>query len=297
MRNLRVRLKTPQIDWYDAKITHHNHIANLQVISDTLDGVVENGAEERDMYQQSCFAHFHYMQRGMAFSYDTEVYEDSPNGIHHMYFSGRDMVTLTKLEARIEQGQWQLQFNTVKLYLLYILNCVLISTEVMYSVHIWQLHLVDELDAFNAFPLGSHVYRYSIFRFKKAILYRSPRCNNFELAYALLVFTFEVIPTPAKQFVTLKAIEQPFPYIHENRTYPTEAERGVWYYQRINENTDVAAPSTVYVAPVGPTRVRFRSNTGVVPPTHMVGHDASIVDVDSTYTEHKRGDTAGHTDR
>ncbi|KAK3188275.1 hypothetical protein Dsin_027836 [Dipteronia sinensis] len=50
MRNLKARLKTRQADWYDAMITHQNHMEYPQVIDDALNGVVENGAEKRDMY-------------------------------------------------------------------------------------------------------------------------------------------------------------------------------------------------------------------------------------------------------
>ncbi|KAK3205149.1 hypothetical protein Dsin_019195 [Dipteronia sinensis] len=162
-RNCRATLKTPQADWYNAKITHHNHMENLQVIDEAFDVLVENEAEERDMYQKSCFVHFQHIQRGMTFSGgivhrlllrklhhygpsdemrfmlgpritrfsgvefclitglkfgaipDTELYEDVPNGIHHRYFSGRDVVTFAELEARIEQGQWQKEFDAVKL--------------------------------------------------------------------------------------------------------------------------------------------------------------------------------------
>ncbi|KAK3194079.1 hypothetical protein Dsin_025389 [Dipteronia sinensis] len=111
MRNLRASLETPQADWYDAKITHHNHMESPQVIDEALDGVLENTATKRDMYNQSCFGHFQHMQvefcliTGLKFGaiLNTELYEDVPNGIHHKYFSGRDMVTFAEIEARIEQ--------------------------------------------------------------------------------------------------------------------------------------------------------------------------------------------------
>ncbi|KAK3213396.1 hypothetical protein Dsin_018102 [Dipteronia sinensis] len=156
---------------------------------------------------------------GVLFDYlvgaipDTELYEDVPNGIHHIYFSGRDVVTFAELEARIEQDQRQKQFDAVKLCLLYMLNCVLIGAEERASVPIWQLCLVDNVEAFNAFPWGSHVYKYSIFGFKKAILKRAPRYNIFGLAYALFVFAYEVIPSIAKQFAIPMAVDQPFPSI------------------------------------------------------------------------------------
>ncbi|KAK3228258.1 hypothetical protein Dsin_008120 [Dipteronia sinensis] len=182
-RNLRASLKTPLAHWYDAKITHHNHMENLQVIDKAFDGLVENTAEERDMYQKSCFGHFQRMQRGMTFFCgighrlllselhhdgpsdemrfmlgqrsvrfsrvefcliielnfeaisDTELYEDIPNGIHHKYFSGRDVVTLLNLKQGLNR-EWQEQFDIVKLCLLYMLNCVLIGAKERASVPI-----------------------------------------------------------------------------------------------------------------------------------------------------------------
>ncbi|KAK3179735.1 hypothetical protein Dsin_032934 [Dipteronia sinensis] len=131
---------------------------NLQVIDKAFDGLVENTAEERDMYQKSCFGHFQRMQRGMTFFCgighrlllselhhdgpsdemrfmlgqrsvrfsrvefcliielnfeaisDTELYEDIPNGIHHKYFSGRDVVTLLNLKQGLNR-EWQEQFD------------------------------------------------------------------------------------------------------------------------------------------------------------------------------------------
>ncbi|KAK3195853.1 hypothetical protein Dsin_027163 [Dipteronia sinensis] len=141
---------------------------------------------------------------------DTELYEDVPNGIHHKYFSGRDVVTFAELEARIEHGQWPEQFDAMKLWLLYMLNCVLIGAKKRASIPIWQLHLVDNLEAFNAFLWDLHVYKYFIFRFKKAILKRPSRYKIFGLAYALLMFA-------------------------EADLTATEAERGLWYYQGIDE--------------------------------------------------------------
>ncbi|KAK3184821.1 hypothetical protein Dsin_032107 [Dipteronia sinensis] len=133
-----------------------------------------------------------------------------------------------------------------------------VNAEGRASIPIWQLRLVDNLEAFVAFPWGSHVYKYSIFRFKMAILKRPLRYNIFWLAYALLVFTYEVIPSLAKQFMTPRAVGQPFPHIlrwdlirrprgdkldkvfnammfAEAELTAIEAERGLWYYQGIYE--------------------------------------------------------------
>ncbi|KAK3222973.1 hypothetical protein Dsin_009998 [Dipteronia sinensis] len=112
---------------------------------------------------------------------DMTLYVDVTNGIHQRYFSGRDLVRFTKLQARIQHERWQGQFDAVKLCLLLIVNCVLTGFDERDFIPIWQLRLVDDLDGFNAFPCGSHVYTYSILGFKKAVQYRSQRYNVFQV--------------------------------------------------------------------------------------------------------------------
>ncbi|KAK3198923.1 hypothetical protein Dsin_022338 [Dipteronia sinensis] len=242
------------------------------------------------------------MQRGMTFSC----------GIIHLLL----LCTFAKLEARIEQGQWQVQSDAVKLCLLYMLNCVLIGAEERNYVPIWQLHLIDDLDAFNAFPWGSHVYKHSIFGFKKVILSRPMRYNLYGLAYAILVFAFEVIPTLATKFLTPRVVEQPLSRIlkwdltqglrgdkldkiftakmyAEEQLVSTEAHRVIWYYLGLMSSVDAASSSvhapaaqnSVSNALIRPTRVR------------LVHHAASSVGADSTYSEHACGGTLSHTGR
>ncbi|KAK3198902.1 hypothetical protein Dsin_022317 [Dipteronia sinensis] len=212
-----------------------------------------------------------------------------------------------KPPTRIEQDQWQMQSDAVKLCLLYLLNCVLIGAEERNSAPIWQLHLIDDLDAF---PWGSHVYKHSIFGFKKVILSRSSRYNIYGLAYALLVFAFEVIPTLATKFLTPRVVEQPLPRIlngdYAGGDLPSSAEHvGELREADIGTRTRSrsltskqqsvpaasssvpapAAPNSVSTVPVRSTRVR------------LVRHAASSVGADSTYTEHARGGTLSHTGR
>ncbi|KAK3222672.1 hypothetical protein Dsin_009697 [Dipteronia sinensis] len=128
---------------------------------------------------------------------DTTLYEDVENGIHQRYFGGRELVSFTELQARIEQGQCQEQFDAVKLCLLLMVNCVSTGLDERDFVPIWQMLLVDNLDVFNVFPWGSHVYKYFTFGFKKALHSRNERYNIYGFAYELLVSAFEIIPTLA----------------------------------------------------------------------------------------------------
>ncbi|KAK3228443.1 hypothetical protein Dsin_000324 [Dipteronia sinensis] len=144
----------------------------------------------------------------------------------HKYFGGRDLVRFTKLQARIQQGKWQEQFDAVKLCLMLMVNCVLTGLDERDFILIWQLSLVNDLDAFNAFSWGSYVYKYSIFGFKKAEQSRPPRYNVYEFVYALLVFAFEVIFTLAMQFATLREAEG-FPHVRRSRTDRQRSGEGI----------------------------------------------------------------------
>ncbi|KAK3188825.1 hypothetical protein Dsin_028386 [Dipteronia sinensis] len=112
-------------------------------------------------------------------------------------------------------------------------NCFLIGLDEREREFIpkWQLRLVDDLDAFNAFPWGSFVYKYSIYGFNNALCclrelfeqrqeekgigqHQKERYNIYGLTYALLMFVD----------VELKA---------------TEVERGKLYYQGINEGDNL----------------------------------------------------------
>ncbi|KAI9173631.1 hypothetical protein LWI28_004101 [Acer negundo] len=153
MVNLKARLKTPQRDWYDAMITHHNHMELQQVIKDAIDGAVENGVEERD-------------------------------------------------------------------------RCLWKQTDHNRSG-----------DGFMVLP-------------------RDKQEENVQCAHT------------------------------RSRTCASE-----------QQSTDTPSPSSAPYAHVRQTYVRFRLNTGVLPPPQTVGHDAPSVGVDSTYIEHGYGGTGGHTKR
>ncbi|KAK2652757.1 hypothetical protein Ddye_012613 [Dipteronia dyeriana] len=70
MRNrLRDLLKTPQGDWYDGKLTRHDHFDALAHIDDALNRVpTEFTDEDRRQFMASCFWNFLTMHREMKFS-------------------------------------------------------------------------------------------------------------------------------------------------------------------------------------------------------------------------------------
>ncbi|KAI9182208.1 hypothetical protein LWI28_023143 [Acer negundo] len=237
MRNqLKESLKTPEEERYSGKITRHDHFDDLTDIDNALNKVPEHLAiEERRRYTESCFGHLLRMDRGMKFSAgivhrllirelhhdgpedemrfllgrhsvrfskvefclitglkfgelpDTSTYDMVENGIHQRYFEGRDEVEYAELKAVLRIGDER------------------------EKVPVWQFRLVEDLDAFDAFPWGAHVYRRSIYGFKHALdgrrrrfeqrqrrkgvdVHTTETYNIYGLTHALLIFAFEVIP-------------------------------------------------------------------------------------------------------
>ncbi|KAI9182725.1 hypothetical protein LWI28_028255 [Acer negundo] len=141
---------------------------------------------------------------------DTARYDMVENGIHERYFQGRDIES-EELRAVLRIGIFVEQYDAVKLCLLFMLNWILMGVDERDRVPVWQWRLVEDLDAFDAFPWGAHVYRRSIYCFKHALDGRRERFeqrqqergadvhttetyNIYGLPHALLIFAFEVIP-------------------------------------------------------------------------------------------------------
>ncbi|KAI9196299.1 hypothetical protein LWI28_022753 [Acer negundo] len=142
---------------------------------------------------------------------DTSTYDMVENGIHQRYFEGRDEVEYAELKAVLRIGVFSEQYDAVKLCLLYMLNWILMGLDEREKVPVWQFRLVEDLDAFDGFPWGAHVYRQSIYGFKHALdgrrrrfeqrqrrkgvdVHTTETYNIYGLTHALLIFAFEVIP-------------------------------------------------------------------------------------------------------
>ncbi|KAK3185015.1 hypothetical protein Dsin_032301 [Dipteronia sinensis] len=176
---------------------------------------------------------------------DTTRYEMVQNGIHQRYFNGVDEVDYEQLRAVLRIGAFEEQYNAVKLCLLYMLNWLLMGLDEREKIPLWQIRLVEDLDAFDAFPWGAQVYRQSIIGFKHALDGRRMRYerrqqekgadvhtvetyNIYGLAHALLVFAYEVIPELGTRFGTRRRIELSPP-----------AEKVALYYEGINEGCSI----------------------------------------------------------
>ncbi|KAK3225987.1 hypothetical protein Dsin_005849 [Dipteronia sinensis] len=266
-------LKNPEGEWYDGKITRHDHFSDLRDINVALDKIPEEfKVEDRCRYTESCFGHFLRMDRRMKFLASIvhrllllELHHDGPedkmrfmlgpylvrfskvefclitglklgvipdmtrykmvrNEIHQRYFGGVAEVDYEQLRAVLRIGIFEQQYKSIKLCLLYMLNWILMGLDEREKVPVWQIRLVEDVDACDAFPWGTHVYKHSIFGFKHALDDRRERYkrrqqekgvdihtvetyNIYGLAHALLIFAYEVIPKLGTQFGTRREID------------------------------------------------------------------------------------------
>ncbi|KAK2638589.1 hypothetical protein Ddye_026384 [Dipteronia dyeriana] len=245
MRNRsRDSLKTIERDWYEGKLTRHNHFDALGHIDHSLNRVpVEFVDEDRCRFMASCFGHFLTMHREMKFSGgiihrlllrelhhkgstdemqfilgnqsvrfskvefflitglrfgvvpDMTKYAAVENGIHERYFPGADEVSLEEISSVIIGAEFRKAYDAVKLCLIYMLNWILIGVDERFKIPVWQFWLVEDLDAFEAFPWGAHVYRHSIYSFKHAFDWRRDRFERRQQEKGT-----DVIPDLAKEF-------------------------------------------------------------------------------------------------
>ncbi|KAK2642061.1 hypothetical protein Ddye_023824 [Dipteronia dyeriana] len=186
MRNrLRDLLKTPEGDWYEGELTRHDHFDTLAHIDDELNWVpIEFADEDRRRFMTSCFEHFLMMHREMNFSGgnqsvrfskvefylitglrfgvvpDTTKYAAVENGIHQRYFPGADEVSLDEIKGVVIIVEFGEAYDVVKLCLIYMLNWILMGVDERYKIPVWQFRLVEDLDAFYAFPWETDVPYY-----------------------------------------------------------------------------------------------------------------------------------------
>ncbi|KAK2653115.1 hypothetical protein Ddye_012971 [Dipteronia dyeriana] len=109
-----------------------------------------------------------FLTTGLRFGVvsDMTKYAAVENGIHQQYFSRADMVSLEEIRGVFIVAEFGETYDTVKLCLIYMLNWKLMGVNERFKIPVWQFRLVEDLDAF---PWGTHVYKYSIYSFKHAL--------------------------------------------------------------------------------------------------------------------------------
>ncbi|KAK3193656.1 hypothetical protein Dsin_024966 [Dipteronia sinensis] len=236
-------LKTPECEWYNGKITRHDHFSDLKDINVALDSVPEQfKVEDRRQYTESCFGHFLWMDRGIKFSGSIvhrlllrELHHDGPEdemrfmlGPRSVRFSKVEFCLITKLKfgvipdtvryEMVQNGIHQRYFNGV--------------SEVDYE----QLRAVLRISVFEEqydavklcliYMLNWILMGQSIFGFKHdldcrreqyerrqqengADVHTVETYNIYGLAHELLVFAYEVILELGTRFGTRKEIDLP----------------------------------------------------------------------------------------
>ncbi|KAK2642032.1 hypothetical protein Ddye_023795 [Dipteronia dyeriana] len=156
--------------------------------------------------------------------YRTRAYAEVENDIHHLYFPRVNEVSLEEIRVVVTVGEFGKVYDAVNLFLIYMLNWILMGLDERFKIPVWQFRLGEDLDTFNAFPWGSHVYRHSIYSFKYAFEERRDRFelrqqekgahvhivetyNIYGLSYAILIFAFKVIPDLGQQFSTQRVTD------------------------------------------------------------------------------------------
>ncbi|KAK2664854.1 hypothetical protein Ddye_003428 [Dipteronia dyeriana] len=83
---------------------------------------------------------------------DISMYVAVENSIHQRYFPAHDEVSLDDLRVALTHGEFQKAYDVLKLCLIYMLNWILIGVDKRVKIPFWQFRLVENLNAFDAFP-------------------------------------------------------------------------------------------------------------------------------------------------
>ncbi|KAK3212688.1 hypothetical protein Dsin_017394 [Dipteronia sinensis] len=135
-------LKTPEDEWYDGKITRHDHFSDLKDIDVALDSVPEQfKVEDRCRYTESCFGHFLRMDLRMKFS-GSIVHRLLLRELHH---DGPED------EMRFMLGPRSVRFSKVEFCLITGLKFGVIPDTTRYEmvqngIHQWYFNGVAEVD-------------------------------------------------------------------------------------------------------------------------------------------------------
>ncbi|KAK3224546.1 hypothetical protein Dsin_011571 [Dipteronia sinensis] len=160
MRNqLKDLIKTIVGEWYEGKITQLDHYDDHRDIDIALNRLHHDGSadEMRFMldHQSIRFSKVEFcLITELKFGVipDTARYDMVENGIHQRYFGGLDEVDYEQLRPVLRIGVFEQQYDAVKLCLLYMMNWILMGLDEREKIPVWQIYLVEDLDAFDAFP-------------------------------------------------------------------------------------------------------------------------------------------------
>ncbi|XP_017979673.1 PREDICTED: uncharacterized protein LOC18593570 [Theobroma cacao] len=99
---------------------------------------------------------------GLKFGPMTDVfsrlYKLVPGGIHSRYWKGKNVKLLTVLK-RFQKGKFEQSGDATKIALVLLANNILFGQDYRRCVTLWLLMLVEDIEAWNAFPWDHYVWR------------------------------------------------------------------------------------------------------------------------------------------
>ncbi|WRX34369.1 protein of unknown function DUF1985 - like 1 [Theobroma cacao] len=91
-----------------------------------------------------------------------QPYEVAADGIHARYWNRQDIVKLQALLNTFREGNFQRPGDSTKMALFLITNNILFGQDYRRRVTPWLLSLVEDIDAWNVFPLGHYVWKLTL---------------------------------------------------------------------------------------------------------------------------------------
>ncbi|KAK2661853.1 hypothetical protein Ddye_000427 [Dipteronia dyeriana] len=168
----------------------------------------------------------------------TSMYVAVENGVHQRYFPGHDEVSLDDLRVVLTRREFQRAYDAVKLCLIYMLNWILIGVDERLKIPVWQFRLVEDINAFDAFPWGAHIFAFEVIpqlgvNFGTRSTYLSPRMLKWELTKqprgkkldkifsARMSTRMKIVPTAAEAMAPYFAglSEGGSPYVQDDRVH------------------------------------------------------------------------------
>ncbi|KAK2635638.1 hypothetical protein Ddye_030430 [Dipteronia dyeriana] len=119
------------------------------------------------------------------------MYTEVENDIHQQYFPEANEVLFEEMRVVLTLREFHDAYGCCKA----LPHWILMGVDERFKISVWQFHLVDNLDAFDAFPWGGHVHRHSTYSFKHTLDGRRDRFERRQLekgAHVHMVETYNI---------------------------------------------------------------------------------------------------------
>ncbi|KAK3221377.1 hypothetical protein Dsin_008402 [Dipteronia sinensis] len=105
-------------------------------------------------------------------------YEDVKEGVLDRCFSGK-VPTFHRILNRLDEGNFDQPDDAIKLSYLFLLGHVLLGIEYGKTVPRWACIFVENLTAFERFPLGTYIYTQTVYYLRRFMTGRKKANQNF----------------------------------------------------------------------------------------------------------------------